>query len=70
MAGQVKYSLVVCTATGKYGVIARETESGAWAFACPFSADKGQVDELVDRLDRDQTPLEAFEDAFLRGELP
>ena len=70
MVGQIGYSLVVCAATGKYGVLAREKESGTWALACPFSADKGQADELVGRLDRDQTPLEAFEDAFLRGELP
>ncbi len=70
MAERIEYSLVACAATGKYGIMALEKESGAWALAYPFSDDKKRIDELVGRLDRDQTSLEAFEEAFLRGELP
>ncbi len=70
MAERIEYSLVVCAATGKYGVMALEKESGVWALACPFSADKEQIDELVGRLNLDQTPLETFKESFLRGELP
>ena len=70
MAERIEYSLVVCAATGKYGIMALEKESGAWAMACPFNADKEQIDEFVGRLNLDQTPLETFEEAFLRGELP
>lgn len=68
MTWQIKYSPVVCAATGKYGVMAQE-ESGVCALAFPFIGDREHAEALVERLNRDQTPLAAFEDAFLRGEL-
>ena len=65
----VIYRSVVCGFTGKYGILAQDTESQACAMACPFTDDKDRVDHLIAELEREETSLEAFEGAFLQGDL-
>ena len=65
----VKYRPVVCGFTGKYGILAQDTESQACAVAAPFTDEKDRVDRLIAGLEREKTSLEDFESAFLRGKL-
>ena len=68
MSGVI-YRPVLCGFTGKYGILARDTESQACAMACPFTDDRDRVDRLIARLEREKTSLEDFENAFLWGDL-
>ena len=68
MSGVV-YRLVICSFTGKYGILAQDTESQACAMAAPFTDDEDRVDRLIAGLERDKVSLEDFENAFLRGDL-
>ena len=61
--------MVICGFTGKYGILARDTESQACAMAAPFTDDKDRVNRFIAGLARDKTSLEDFENAFLRGDL-
>ena len=65
----VKYQPVVCGFTGKYGILAQDTESQACAVAAPFTEDKNRVNRLIAGLDGEKTSLEDFESAFLQGDL-
>ena len=65
----VKYRSVSCGFTGKYGILAQDTESQACAVAAPFTEDKDRVDCLIAGLEREKTSLEDFESAFLQGKL-
>ena len=68
MSGVI-YRPVVCAFTGKYGILAQDTESQACAVAAPFTADKDRVDRLIAGLTGEKTSLEDFESAFLQGKL-
>ena len=65
----VVYRIVICGFTGKYGILAQDTESQVCAMAAPFTDDKDRVDRLIAGLKRDKVSLEDFENAFLRGDL-
>ena len=65
----VIYRPVVCGFTGKYGILAQDTESQACAVATPFTNEKDRVDRLIAGLEREKTSLEDFENAFLQGDL-
>ena len=68
-AGAVAYRPVRCAYTGKYGILALEGQGQTCALACPVAADEGAAEALARRLEREQTPVEAFEQAFLAGQL-
>ncbi len=68
MAGVV-YRPVLCGFTGKYGIIARDTESQTCAMACPFTDDRDRVVRLITELEGENASLEDFENAFLQGDL-
>ena len=68
MSGVI-YRPVVCGFTGKYGILAQDTESQACAVAAPFADDKDLVDRLIVGLERERTSLEDFERTFLQRDL-
>ena len=68
MSGLI-YRPVWCGFTGKYGILAQDTESQACAVAAPFTNDKDRVDRLIAGLTGEKTSLEDFESAFLQGKL-
>ena len=68
MSGVI-YRPVVCGFTGKYGILAQDTESRACAVAGPFTDDKDMIDRLIAGLTGEKTSLEDFENAFLQGDL-
>ena len=67
--GSVAYALVTCAFTGKYGIMAYDRRSHASAVACPFSGDKKLVCAVIRKLELDETPIEVFEETFLREKL-
>ena len=67
--GGVIYRPVSCGFTGKYGILAQDTESQACAVAAPFTDDKDRVDRIIAGLEREKASLEDFESAFLQGNL-
>ena len=68
MAGVI-YRPMSCGFTGKYGILAWDTESKACAIACPFTDDKDRVDRLITEMEGENTSLEDFENAFLQRNL-
>ena len=68
MSGVV-YRLVMCCFTGKYGILAQDTESQVCAMACPFTDDRDRIDRLIAGLEKEKVSLEDFENAFLEGNL-
>ena len=68
MSGLI-YRPVSCGFTGKYGILAQDTESQACAVAAPFTDEKDRVDRLIAGLEREKTSLEDFGSAFLQGDL-
>ena len=68
MSGVV-YRLVICGFTGKYGILAQDTESQVCAVATPFTDEKDRIDWLIAGLEKEKVSLEDFENAFLQGDL-
>ena len=68
MSGVV-YRLVICGFTGKYGILAQDTESQTCAMAAPFTDDRDRIDRLIAGLEKEKVSLEDFENAFLQGDL-
>ncbi len=66
----VTYSVYESICPPAYGVLARAENAGLYTATAPFSKERGQAEELVRLLNRQNMPFEQFKALFLSGKFP
>ena len=69
MSRSVEYSLLETRFPKEYGIIARQKQPQYFAVTMPFTKDLHRLQRVIQRFNREQTPVEEFKEIYLSGNI-